>query len=292
VRGRAGGQGEWCLGSSGWFSGPVAGKIRGAEVKSLGRALFVAAGVLGAAPVFAADLPTKKPAPIPEPALPSIWTVDLTLYGWALNIDGKSGIGRFPTSPFFVSFDDILRHLDFVVMANAIARNDTFIGGVDLIWARLGTSLTYKDPSSVLFGTQADIKLSVTIATAFGGVRIPIGPPNLQLYGTLGARYFNDGVAITLRTPVFGFEHFTSAHKDWIDPVIGLAAHYRVNDKWFVNAQADIGGLDKSATGQVLGSVGYNWTQNISTTVGYRVMYGYDKDENARGGSFRLQEWI
>jgi hypothetical protein len=190
-----------------------------------------------------------------------------------------------------VSFDDILR-LDFVVMASAIARNDTFIGGVDLIWARVGSSLTYKNPSSVLFGTQADIKLTPTIATAFGGVRIPIGSPNLQLYGTIGARYFNDGVAITLRTPVVGFEHHTSASRDWIDPVIGLAAHYRVNDKWFVNAQADIGGLDKSATGQALGSVGYNWTQNISTTVGYRVMYGYDKDENARGGSFRLQQWI
>jgi hypothetical protein len=82
---------------------------------------------------------------------------------------------------------------------------------------------------------------------------------------------------------MFGFEHFTSVSKDWIDPVMGLAAHYRVNDKWFVNAQADIGGLDKSATGQALGSVGYNWTHNISTTLGYRVMYGYDKDENARG---------
>ena len=258
------------------------------------KAVLAVVGMLAGSPAVAADLPTKKPAPeaIPEPVLPSNWTTDLTLYGWALNIAGDSGIGRLPTSPFFVSFDDILRHLDFVVMANVIARNDTFIGGVDLIWARLGTSQTYKDPSSALFGTQADIKLSVTIATAFGGVRIPIGPPNLQLYGTLGARYFNDGVAITLRTPVFGFEHFTSAHRDWIDPVIGLAAHYGVNDKWFVNAQADIGGLDKSATGQALGSVGYNWTQNISTTVGYRVMYGYDKDENARGGSFRLQEWI
>ena len=269
-------------------------KFRGQAVRNIGRAIFVAVGVLGAAPVFAADLPTKKPAPapIPELTLPSSWTVDLTFYGWALNMTGDAGIGRFPTSPFFVSFDDILRHLDFVVMASAIARNDTFIGGVDLIWARVGSSLTYKNPSSVLFGTQADIKLTPTIATAFGGVRIPIGSPNLQLYGTLGARYFNDGVAITLRTPVVGFEHHTSASRDWIDPVIGLAAHYRVNDKWFVNAQADIGGLANSATGQALGSVGYNWTQNISTTLGYRVMYGYDKDENARGGSFRLQEWI
>ena len=78
-------------------------------------------------------------------------------------------------------------------------------------------------------------------------------------------------------------------NKDWIDPVIGLAARYKVDDKWSIDAQADIGGLSNSATGQALGSVGYNWTKNISTMVGYRVMYAYDKDENARGGTFRLQ---
>ena len=115
-------------------------------MRNIARAIFVAGGMLGAAPVFAADLPTKKlaPGPIPELTLPSGWTIDLTFYGWALNMTGDAGIGRFPMSPFFVSFDDILRHLDFVVMASAIARNDTFIGGVDLIWARVGSSLTYK----------------------------------------------------------------------------------------------------------------------------------------------------
>ena len=74
-------------------------KFRGEAVRNIGRAIFVAVGVLGAAPVFAADLPTKKPAPIPEPTLPSSWTVDLTFYGWALNMTGDAGIGRFPTSP-------------------------------------------------------------------------------------------------------------------------------------------------------------------------------------------------
>ena len=100
---------------------------------------------------------------------------------------GNTGIRQFPTSPFFVSFDDILHKLDYVVMASAVARNDTFIGGVDLIWAKLGTGLTFRNPSSVLFGTQANIELTTTIATAFGGVRIPIGAPNLQLYGTIFA---------------------------------------------------------------------------------------------------------
>jgi hypothetical protein len=38
-------------------------------------------------------------------------------------------------------------------------------------------------------------------------------------------------------------------------------------------------GLSNSATGQALGAVGYNWTQLISTTFGYRVLYSYDKED-------------
>ena len=176
-------------------------------------------------------------------------------------------------------------------MGAATARNGTFIGGVDFIWSRVGTSETFKNPDSPLFGVGANVKLTSTIVTGFGGLRIPVGPPNLELYGTAGARYFNDGLSITLKGPVFGFQHYTSQSKDWIDPVVGFAAHYRINDRWFVNALADIGGLNNSATGQGLASVGYNWTPSISSTLGYRVLYTYDK-QNDPNGSFRLQQWM
>ncbi len=69
------------------------------------------------------------------------------------------------------------------------------------------------------------------------------------------------------------------ATNDRVDPVAGLAAHYRIDYRWFVNAQADIGGLDNNATGPALGSVGYNRTPAISTTLGYRVLYTYDKQD-------------
>ena len=58
-------------------------------------------------------------------------------------------------------------------------------------------------------------------------------------------------------------------------PVAGFAAQYRYDDRWFMNMLADLGGWSDSATGQALASVGYNWTQNIATTLGYRVMYTY-----------------
>jgi hypothetical protein len=263
-------------------------------MRGLAKAILVAAGLLCSAPTFAADLPTKKPAPVLEPApvIPSTWHFELTGYAWATSLSGNAGVGRYPSAPFFASFGDILKHFQGAFMGSAIARNDTFIGGVDLIWSRVGTGLTFKNPDSPLYGVGADLKLSSTIVTGFGGLRIPIGPPNLALYGTVGARYFNDRLSVTLRTPVFGFERSATGNRDWVDPVIGLAGTYRIDDRWFVNGLADIGGLSNSATGQALGSVGYNWTRNISTTLGYRVMYAYDKQDNARNGSFRIQQWM
>jgi hypothetical protein len=258
------------------------------------KVILVAVAMLAGASAFAADLPTKKepPAPIPAPVPLSTWRFELTGYAWATSLTGNAGILRFPTNPFFASFGDVLDHFQGAFMGAAIARNGTFIGGVDFIWSRVGTSETFKNPSSPLYGVEANVKLTSTIVTGFGGLRIPIGPPNLELYGTVGARYFGDGLSITLTTPVFGFQHNTSSSKDWIDPVVGFAAHYTIDPKWFVNAQGDIGGLDNSATGQGLASVGYNWTQSISSTLGYRVLYTYDKQNNNFNGSFRLQQWM
>ena len=94
---------------------------------------------LFAAPAFAVDLPTKKPAPapIPEPVLPSTRHVDMTAYLWATSLAGNTGVGTFPTNPFFYSFGDILRHFEGAFMGTIIARNDTFMGALDLIWTRV-----------------------------------------------------------------------------------------------------------------------------------------------------------
>ncbi|HKN30420.1 MAG TPA: hypothetical protein VJY34_22065 [Roseiarcus sp.] len=256
-------------------------------MKHISKAILVAIGMLAAAPALAVDLPTKKPAPapIPEPVLPT-WRFELTGYGWGAGLLGNAGVGQFQSVPFYANVWKILEHLDGVFMGSAIARNGTFIGGLDLIWTRLGETETLKN------GTEVDVKLGEDIVTGFGGVRIPVGPPNLELYGTLGARYFALHASIALTHPLVPFGASASATKDWIDPVAGIAAQYRFDPKWFINAQADLGGLDNSATGQALGSVGYNWTQNISSTLGYRVIYGYDKENNAFNGAFRLQQWM
>ena len=133
--------------------------------------------------------------------------------------------------------------------------------------------------------------------TGFGGLRIPIGPPNLSLYGTVGARYIYSGTKLSITGPVGIIGTTQSAYKNWVNPVGGIAGQYKFDDRWFMNTLFDFGGWSKSATGQGLASVGYNWTSSIATTLGYRVLYIYEKQDTGYNlafepRSFRYQQWM
>jgi len=127
---------------------------------------------------------------------------------------------------------------------------------------------------------------------------VPLGVPNLDLYGTVGARNFYSGNKLSVSGPFGLFNGTETVNKDWVMPVGGFAAQYRYNDRWFMNMLADLGGWSDAATGQALASVGYNWTQNISTTIGYRVMYTYTHQDTGfneltlEPRSFRYQQWM
>src|SRR5580698_3903918 len=147
--------------------------------------LAVLAGLFGA-PAMAADLPTRKEPPeeIVAPDLPSSWHYEITGYGWGTDVASQTGVGPFPTSASFINFLKILQHFQGGLMTSFVARNDNFIAGIDVILSRIGFGSNFRDRTCTLFGDHASFTLTQGIFTAFGGMRIPIGPPNLQLYGT------------------------------------------------------------------------------------------------------------
>ena len=265
----------------------------------LAKAVFLSLAALAAGAASAADLPTRKPPPVPVlVAEPPPWRFEITGYGWASSLAGTSGFGGLPSLPYYASFGKVLEHLDGALMGALLARNGAYIVGLDMLWSRVGGSGTVRVSYGPFNAAGADLTLTEGVATAFGGLRIPIGPPNLELYGTVGARYMYSGTKLTLGTPVPGFSASTSVNKGWVNPVAGFAAQYRIDDRWFMNVLGDLGGWSDSATGQALASVGYDWTRNWSTTLGYRVLYTYEKQDtgfNALTGadrSFRYQQWM
>jgi hypothetical protein len=255
------------------------------------------AGSAPAADLPSPDLPTTK-GEIVAPALPSSWHYEFTGYFWGSSVAGSTGFGTLPSLPYYASFPTLIQHFQGGIMSSFVARNDTFIAGIDLIWSRIGGSATLSNPDSALFGGKTSLTLNESAITAFGGVRVPLGVPNLDLYGTIGLRNFYAGTKLSVNGPLGLFNGTETVNKDWIMPVAGFAGQYRFSDRWFMNMLADLGGWSDSATGQALASVGYNWTQNISTTIGYRVMYTYThqdtgvNDLTLEPRSFRYQQWM
>ncbi len=90
---------------------------------------------------------------------------------------------------------------------------------------------------------------------------------NMQLYATGGLRYQHYSVDLSI-DPVFFPGINRSGSQSWVDPIVGMALHYDINDRWFVDVMADVGGfgIASDITLQGTATVGYNWTDTISSS--------------------------
>ena len=257
-------------------------------MRGISRAIAIALGALVSLPALAADLPTKKPAPepVPLPALPSTWHFEATIDGWAPSLSASLGVRNLPALPVYANIFQLLPHLEGYIPVSLVAYNDNFIVGADLLWVRLGLVKGGPGP----FGVNAGLTINETAATAYGGLRIPTANPDWRVYAILGARYFNVNGSIDLQAPFGGYSRFASQGKEWVDEIVGVKARHRIDDKWFVDFEGDVGGYHGSATAQGYGAIGYKWSQSLTTSVGYRILYAYyQTPANRGGGSFRFQ---
>ena len=253
----------------------------------LSSAALLAFGVMAPTAALAADLPSIKVAPVPaELAAPNGWRFEAVINGWTPSLIANVGVGRFPTVESNVGFFKILEKLNGVVPISVIGYNDNFIVGADLYWAALSAGGHLRASNTVLGdygGLSAKLHIEETFLTGFGGVRLPIQAPDLKLYGIVGFRLTNVATALDLNTALPGLGLACIQSEIWADPIIGLTRCYDLNAKWFLTGEADIGGADKSATWKTFGALGYNWSQSIKATLGFRALYvDYQKSNDRR----------
>ena len=230
--------------------------------------------VMLAGPVAAADLPPRVATMPPVTPMPS-WQFQATLYGWATALNGDIGVRNRQPIGVHIGFDEILRDLKGAFMGAFMAKNDTWMFLGDAVWSKIGTKATTR------FGGQLEYDQTWGMLSGYAGYRLPIGTPDLDIRVLAGVR----GQRLTADIKHYGvlpiFNRSASGTKDWLDPVIGLSAQYAIDKNWFVNVIADIGGfgVGSDLTSQGLLTVGYKWTETISTSIGYRALYtDYKKD--------------
>ena len=223
------------------------------------------------------------------PAL-SDWHYEVSLDGWAPSLNADMGIRTFRALPVSANIFQILPLLEGYIPASAVAYNDNFILSASIFWVRLGVVKGGDGP----LGVNAGVTLNETAAAAYGGVRIPTANTDWRVYATLGARYFNINGSLDLQTNLGGgYSRVASQGRSWVDPIAGVRARHRIDDKWFIDFETDAGGYSGSATALAYGAVGYKWNQSLTSSAGYRVFYEYYQGAAVSGnGSFRFQQTL
>lgn len=250
---------------------------------------FALAGTIGCALLsghaLAADLQPPQPSIPMQPASTS-WRFQATIYGWATSLTGTIGVRNLPAAKVDASFADVLENLDGALMGSFLAKNGDWMFLIDIVGAQLSDSATLK----IANAPTVKFRQGLFIASAIAGYRLPLGDPNLDFSLTAGLRYQQLTAKMTLYPGILpGFSLTNEETEDWLDPIVGVALQYRISDRWFINALADIGGfgVGSDLTAQGLVSVGYKWTDTVSTAIGYRALYTDYSTSGRRTGTFR-----
>jgi hypothetical protein len=229
--------------------------------------------------VQAADL---GPPPPPPPTMVPGWQFQLTGYGWAIALDGDIAIRNLPPVKVNASFIDVLSNLEGAFMGSFLAKNDQWLILTDLVWAKLGEDAVVQPPgirhpvlAALSPGLGVEAQARQLIASGLVGYRVPLPYQDMELSLTAGVRYQRITNKIKLIPGLLPFGVNNESVNDWADPTIGFFMHYKIDDKWFVNALADIGGFNVGSkiTAQGFATVGYQWTPALSTAFGYRAIY-------------------
>lgn len=234
-------------------------------------------------PAHAADLPTP---PVPEPHISDPgWKYQLSLYGWATSLSGDVGVRNLPTTSIDVPFSRVLEDLNGALMGSFFANDGQWLVLADMVYAKLSETHAL----NAFGGSQLDAEVTQFVATGAIGYMLPTGREDFDFAITGGARYMSVKGSLSFAPFALPVNISGSQRQWWIDPTVGFFAHWELNDKWFVNVIADIGGFGVgsklSSTGYA--GVGYMWTNSFSTSLGYRYLYEDYEAEGAVTGTFR-----
>jgi len=212
-------------------------------------------------------------------------TTRLRAMAGAQTIAGQTGVVRSRLRFIHSIFLKNLQHFQGGLMTSFVAATTHLLRAGRYLWRIVGarTSGTPRARSSGTMRPHADSG----IFTAFGGVRIPVGPPNLQLYGTAGVRYFYSRTALDLSFPVSGFHPQASPLRRIGQIQWPSRGHYAINDKYSSTSwRYGRPEQQRDRSGPRLG-----WLQcgrARSHDARYRVLYTYFRTRVERSMTYRI----
>lgn len=203
------------------------------------------------------------------------WDYQITPYLWGAGQSGNVQYGPgVPPVDVDLSFSDILENLDLAGMIIFSANKGRYGLTFDYQYVNIGMG----GPTNGTDFGNAEVDSILSIGTILGEYNIHENQ-GTSLWAGGGLRYWNVSTDLSLSAgtqPQVG----ASAGDNWFDPMLGVRGRTAITDRWFATGWAYAGGFGAGSDAMidVLGGVGYEFTDTISGVVGYRYM-SVDRDE-------------
>ncbi|MGX1099201.1 hypothetical protein [Amorphus sp. MBR-141] len=227
-----------------------------------------AAVAMFANPLHAADLGgSAAPLPASKAATEPAWTLSIAPYFWAAGLSGSVASFGAPDVDVDMSFSDILSDLDFSVMVAGEARRGRFSLSTDLLYLKLSTKETTPlgiAASNVSFGSTA------MEATALAGYSI-VDLSNVRLDVVGGARLWSVRNELSFNGGFLNGRGFED-NATWVDAMGGLKGRVDLTDHVYLTGMALGGGGGSEFGWDLLGGLGYEFSDRISAIAGYRAI--------------------
>lgn len=197
------------------------------------------------------------------------WNFKIAPYVWTAGLRGE--VGAFPGLPPIsvdLTFSEILRDLNAVLMLAGEARNGPFSLAGDLMYVKLSTSVT--TPGPLFAKAKADCRYLVgTFACGYNFV----DNGYLSLDALLGGRIWSIETQLALDAELLP-RKFLSSKKKWMDPMVGLRWDIELHSGFSFQGRGIIGGFDVSSKlfWDIYGGVAYICQEHFQVLLGYRYL--------------------
>lgn len=234
-----------------------------APVAAVGAAMAVFASPLHAADLAgsAAPMPASKAAAEPD------WTLRITPYFWAAGMSGSVASFGAPAVDVDMRFSDILSDLDFSLMLAGEARHGRFSLSTDLLYLKLSTKTTR--PLGVV-ASNVSLGSTTMEATALAGYSV-IDLSNARLDVVGGARVWSVRNELSFNGGFLNGRGFED-NATWVDAMGGLKGRLDLTDHVYLTGMALGGGGGSDFAWDLLGGLGYEFSDRISAVAGYRAI--------------------
>ena len=228
------------------------------------------------------DITPEVEPVIEEAPVASEWKFRLSPYGWFAGFKGDvAGIPGFPPTYVDISPSEALEDSELAVMAMFEGKKDGRGFLIDFMYSDTKSEDAIAGPITLTSRTKTTIVSDAylhelynedqSVVDAFGGIR-----------------YWNIDSHLSLIGP--GAGHTES----WVDPLVGIKGRTALGDtNFYTSAGVSLGGfgMNSDLFYDLNINLGYQWSDSIGTTIGYRL-YDLDYEDDGFVYDVRQEGWV